>query len=88
MKSRTDSNQSIIAKTLRRAGATVQTLHEVGNGVPDLLVGYKGKNFLLEVKTDKGQLNEKQVEFFHNWKGNCYVVRTEHAALQSIGAVR
>lgn len=49
-----DANQPMIVKALRAFGATVQTLAAVGKGCPDLLVGYKGKNFLLEVKVPGG----------------------------------
>ena len=45
-----DSNQTRVVKALRELGATVQHLHAVGKGCPDLLVGYKGSNYLLEVK--------------------------------------
>ena len=37
--SRVDSNQPEIVATLRGMGCSVQHLHAVGKGVPDLLVG-------------------------------------------------
>ena len=45
-----DANQKAIADALRRAGCSVQLLHTVGAGCPDLLVGRHGETFLLEVK--------------------------------------
>lgn len=45
-----DANQNEIVKALRKIGATVQSLAEVGDGVPDLLVGYQGFTYLIEVK--------------------------------------
>ena len=36
---RVDQNQSEIVDALRRVGCSVQDLHEVGQGCPDLLVG-------------------------------------------------
>ena len=45
-----DANQNEIVKALRKMGATVQSLAAVGDGVPDLLVGYQGKSYLIEVK--------------------------------------
>jgi hypothetical protein len=45
-----DANQREVVAALRGAGATVQLLHAVGEGCPDLLVGYRGGNYLLEVK--------------------------------------
>jgi len=43
-----DGNEKEIIKALRAAGASVTPLN--GAGVPDLLVGYDGATFLLEVK--------------------------------------
>ena len=45
-----DANQSQITKALRNAGAFVQPLHTVGDGCPDLLVAFRGKFSLIEVK--------------------------------------
>jgi hypothetical protein len=47
---RTDANQTAIVAALRAAGASVQHLHAVGEGCPDLLVGLRGKNYLVEIK--------------------------------------
>ena len=47
---RIDDNQEGIVAALREAGATVQSTAAVGSGCPDLIVGYEGRNFLLEVK--------------------------------------
>lgn len=38
---RTDSNHAEIAAALRKAGASVVSLASVGNGCPDLLVGFR-----------------------------------------------
>lgn len=46
-----DAAEPDIVKALVAAGATVQRL-DLTNG-PDLLVGYAGKNYLLEVKSGK-----------------------------------
>ena len=45
-----DANQLEIVKALRKIGATVQSLAATGDGVPDLLVGYQGNTYLIEVK--------------------------------------
>ena len=47
---RIDRNQPEIVEALRKLGASVQPLHTVHDSVPDLLIGYQGRNFLLEVK--------------------------------------
>jgi Holliday junction resolvase len=47
---RTDSNQTEIVAILRSLGCSVQMLHAVGAGCPDLLVGVAGQNLLIEIK--------------------------------------
>jgi Holliday junction resolvase len=83
---RTDENQRAIVKALRKAGATVQSLAAVGDGVPDLLVGIGGKTFLIEVKNEKGTLTPDQIRWHGEWRGaKPVVVRTEVQALWAVG---
>ncbi len=85
---RTDGNQRAIVKALRKAGASVETLHMVGKGVPDLLVGIGGKTFLVEVKNDKGTLTPDQVRWHGEWRGaKPLIVRDEVQALWAVGLV-
>jgi hypothetical protein len=87
-----DRNQAEIVAALRKAGATVQLLHAVGKGCPDMLVGFRGKNFMLEVKDWKlapsqKRLNDAQVEWHAGWKGQVAKVEDADAALAVIGAI-
>ena len=50
-----DGNQAEIVSALRQVGAEVQSLASVGQGVPDLLVGFRSRNFLLECKQAKAK---------------------------------
>ena len=72
---KSDANQSDIVESLRTIGATVESLHRVGAGCPDLLVGFRGVNVLMEVKTDKGKLRETQVAWHDEWRGQVAIVR-------------
>jgi Holliday junction resolvase len=82
MVSRADSNQSEIVEALRAIGVSVVVLSQVGRGVPDLMVGHRGKNYLLEVKAERGELSANQKEFFDTWKGRCFVVRSVEETLE------
>lgn len=88
-----DRNQAEIVEALRQVGATVQHLHGVGHGCPDLVAGFRGRNFLLEVKPawdrDKRllELNEREERWHLSWRGQATVVRTAEEALRAIGAV-
>jgi hypothetical protein len=82
-----DTVQPAIVKALRDIGASVQVTSTVGKGFPDLVVGWRGKTFLLEVKTDRDKLNTLQQEWHSRWAGQVAVVRTpEEAQLAVISA--
>jgi Holliday junction resolvase len=88
--SKIDSNQTQVVSALRAAGASVQSLAAVGKGVPDLLVGYKGKTLLMEVKDGNKvpsaqRLTEDQLTWHGEWKGGSLaVVDGPEAALRVI----
>ena len=88
--SKVDENQREIVAALRGVGASVAPLHAVGKGVPDLLVGYRGVNLLLEVKDgDKApsdrRLTPQQIEWHESWRGQKCVVLSADDALVAIG---
>jgi len=83
-RAKVDNNQRDIVQRLRAAGFSVLHLHAVGDGCPDICVGYKGKNYLLEIKNGAGRLTDKQVKFFGEWKGSASVVRTFEQAQEVI----
>lgn len=85
--SRVDGNQAEIVATLRGMGCTVQHLHEVGAGCPDLLVGCRGVNLLFEIKTESSQLNAGQMVWHNHWAGSAIVVRNSAQAAQIIADV-
>jgi hypothetical protein len=72
---RVDSNQSEIVDDLRRIpGCTVAILSAVGGGLPDILIGYRGANFLVEIKDPSKpkadqELTDDQKKFHAEWKG-------------------
>ncbi len=78
-----DANEPEIIKALRAAGATVEQLSE--KGVPDLLVGFMGSTYLMEVKTPKGKLTPDQTTWIDLWQGQVHIVRTVEEALRIIG---
>lgn len=78
---RRDGNEMPIVNALRKVGCTIKRLDFC-----DLLVGWRGRNFLLEVKTEKGQLKESQEEMVRSWRGQYEIVRTAEEALRAIGA--
>jgi hypothetical protein len=85
---RVDENQALIVAALRKVGASVLDIHRLGDDAPDLIVGFRGHNFLLEVKREKGgRISAGQIEFRETWRGQVAVVRTPWEALKVIGAL-
>lgn len=75
---RVDDNQSDIVKALRACGAVVRVVTQ-GDGIPDLLVGYRGYTILIEVKDGSKspshrKLTEAEQEFFDKWTGGMLVI--------------
>lgn len=86
-----DSNHDEVVAALEGIGASVADLAAVGNGCPDLLVGYQGHNYILEVKSNgKVKLNAHQGKFHTHWLGRkprvCYT--PEMAVLQVLEEAR
>ena len=96
---RVDRNQKAIADALVKAGCTVQSLHTVGQGCPDLLVGLHGATWLIEVKhpeaprafkdgarSHEAQTRARQMAWAHSWRGAPpLTVRTPEEALDALG---
>jgi Holliday junction resolvase len=84
---KTDENQKLIVQALRKAGASVQSLAAVGKGCPDLLVGYNGINYLMEIKDGNKVPSARKLtidqEHWHSvWTGAVHIVKTEDEALK------
>ena len=90
--SRVDANQPAIVAALRGIGASVLHLHQLKNCF-DLLVGYRGRTFLMEVKDpaqppSKRRLTPGEAEFRRTWRGTTYhIVHTEDEAIELVTAL-
>lgn len=80
---RKDANQKEIVSALRAMGATVFILDRP----VDLLVGWRGKNLLIEIKDGSlkpsaRRLTSDEKEFFDTWRGSAYVVESVEDAIR------
>jgi len=66
---RRDDNHKDIVRGLRQIpGCTVADTGAVGAGFPDIVVGYKGRNYLLEIKDgDKSPSRCKKTDDQETW---------------------
>ena len=78
-----DNAEKGIILGLRGIGATVETWDRV-----DLVVGFRGRTFLLEVKNpDKAarkRATPRQLIFRHDWKGHYAIVSTPQEAIEHV----
>jgi hypothetical protein len=69
-KRKVDKNQGLITRQLRDLDISVQPIHTVGHGVPDLLIGVGGITILIELKSDKkSPFTKDELEWMELWKG-------------------
>ena len=86
---RTDANAREIDKALVKLGATIAKTDSAGSGFPDRVIGFRGKNFLLECKDgekvpSKRQLNEAQKKWHSAWAGQVAVVKSPDEAVRIV----
>lgn len=81
-----DGNQKEIIDALEKIGCTV-----VAIGTPvDILVGYRARNFLIEIKDPdssygkKDQGTKAQRDFFATWQGQVRVCRSAEEAIRLV----
>ena len=79
-----DSNQKSVVAALRKIGAQVLHLHQVGGGCPDILCCFRGRNVLLEVKRPGKKPNALQLEFIAMWGGELHVVHSAQEAVEAL----
>lgn len=84
-----DANQAAIVTVLRGLGCSVQPLHTVGGGVPDLLCAIAGVTFLVEVKDGQKppsaqKLTPDQVDWHINWRAPVYIVNSQAQAVDLV----
>lgn len=91
---RADANQPDVVAALRAAGAKVCHLHAVGGGCPDLLVAFRGRWCVIEVKDGAKPPSERKLtpaeEAWHEEFGQhapVYICNDVDEALAAIGAV-
>ena len=75
-----DKNEAAIVAALQACGCAVVRLDKP----LDLLVGYRGRNWLLEVKGEGGRLTKDQKEFIATWPGQWAVIREPEEAIRIV----
>ena len=83
-KNKRDLNEPEIIATLQAFGFSVERL----DTPLDLICGYGGSDYLVEVKQPSGTLTGPQEIFFEHWKGSKTILRSVEDAQQWAEKVR
>jgi len=86
MPKRTDENQREIVDTFRKCGGVVFCTHDVGKGFPDLVLSFKGRLWLIEVKNGSKppsaqKLTVSEKKFFDQFGEHVKIINSVSAAL-------
>jgi hypothetical protein len=81
-----DANHKAILGAARGVGATVVDTHILGRGEPDAIVIFRGRTFLLELKTGREQPNTLEKAYALACREPVHVIRTVDEMLTLIGA--
>lgn len=87
---RVDDNQAELVAQLRAYGASVAVTSALGQGFPDIVVGFQGRNWLLEIKDpskvpSKRRLTPDELAWHNDWRGSVHVVETFEDCTALIG---
>lgn len=86
---RKDDNQTLIVKQLRQLGYSVYITSMVGKGFPDLVIGKRNKNYLVELKDGSKppsarKLTDDEAKFIEGWQGTIIVAHDLDGILNQI----
>jgi hypothetical protein len=83
---RVDGNQADIVGALRKVGCSIQHIHTIGGGCPDILVGRNRRNWIFELKDDKQPPNKRRLtpaeqRWHDEWRGEVHIIENIEQAL-------
>ena len=86
-RARKDDNHQSIIKTFRKLGVSVADTSQLGGGFPDIVVGLRGVNVLVEIKDGKKppsarKLTPAETAFSESWGGWYAVVENDDDVLR------
>lgn len=86
---RVDGNHLEICHALRQCGASVCSTAALGDGFPDAVVGFRGFNYLVEIKKGKKwRLTYAQEIFHHDWQGPIIILDSIESAIEWMEELR
>jgi hypothetical protein len=90
---RDDNHREIVLALRDIPGLSVADTANLGDGFPDLVIGYRGVNLLVEIKDgskvpSKQKLTESEQKFHNGWNGQVCVALTVDDVLNAIQQIK
>lgn len=82
-----DNNHREIVDGLRGIGCGVLDMAKLGKGVPDILVLFRDRCWLMEIKDQGGSLTDSEQRWHRAWPGEVHVIWSLDEALKVVGAI-
>jgi len=77
-----DAIEPEVCAALRQLGIPFEKLNH--RGAPDLLIGWRGRNLLIELKRPGGKLTPAQERFHSRWRGQVCICRSIDEVIELI----
>ena len=84
-KKRADANQKKIINDLISAGVSVTNLSRFGEGFPDIAAGFRGVNYLIEIKKEGAELTPSEQKWHDEWRGQVQIAHNSTEAFEIVG---
>lgn len=86
---RKDGNHKEIIQAFRDLGASVFDTASLGSGFPDIVIGMKGSNVLVEIKDgllppSKRKLTPDEIKFHELWRGKVVIINNVDEVIELI----
>ena len=91
---KTDSNHKELMDMIRKIPNTsVFSTHTLGKGFPDIVIGYKGMNYLVEIKDGNKpksaqKLTVDEIKFHEHWKGQIITCNNFDCIIQMLNGLQ
>lgn len=90
---RIDANQHAIVGAFRQLGCSVHITSNVHGGFPDIVVGIRGINILVEIKDgskppSKRKLTPDEQAFHDEWKGGVVIVESVDDVVALVNSIK
>lgn len=83
-----DDNHGQIVEDLKKIGFSIIETYQLGDSALDFICALHGETAIVEVKGEKGKLEESQKTIFRTWQGKKILARCTADVLVEFGLMK